>query len=613
MSYLGYDRGRIVALRRRLGDLADEAATLRVTDPVAGTAWLRYRDAAALLTGWRADLAAIDSCGFSSPYQPVRLDPADPSLVDLLHPDDAAWTTVTDPRAATAANAADHARHLAEYLATVDIDQVLGDDQRTGELARLVTAAMAGAAGRDLLLQTLGAVRFTTMAEDLAQRVAQRGASTEAARQAAGAALVLQSLAHGLGAAQRARTVDAAVWNDQLGERTDPYAAALVVGAAGLGAADLAVVAVAAWRRWGRRAGDDIDERAAADEQTPAVLLSALTAQPLAARRALEAFDADDLGLLFGPSIDSTGVLAVLLASADPHVGASDDVERSMVNVLGFLADHQDLAGASGVADGLGAYAGPYLEHLVGECDASGYPARRWDLHGATPAALLGWIAHSNVAAVSLQAYLDALVLARFAELATATAFDGQLVHHLGAIAGAVDAMVAEARVLRAEHQNVIWQATTDAAAGLLAGTATGGLAGGGVTASRLLSASISSGMTWVFGRWQANGGLGAPAPVAETVAAEGDSIEQRRGRREAGYLAAVFSAAVSAGTMPASATPPPYAPDEPYLATRNRWLGAAADPADAAARQRLWQAAEAFDAGMSGALNPYPSPDACA
>jgi hypothetical protein len=74
-----------------------------------------------------------------------------------------------------------------------------------------------------------------------------------------------------------------------------------------------------------------------------------------------------------------------------------------------------------------------------------------------------------------------------------------------------------------------------------------------------------------------------------------------------------VFSAAVSAGTMPASATPPPYEPDEPYLATRNRWLGAAADPTDAAARQRLWQAAEAFDAGMSGALNPYPSPDACA
>ncbi len=125
-------------------------------------------------------------------------------------------------------------------------------------------------------------------------------------------------------------------------------------------------------------------------------------------------------------------------------------------------------------------------------------------------------------------------------------------------------------------------------------------------------SASLSSGLAWVFRRWQANGELGAPAPVAETVAAQGDRIEQRRGRREAGYLAAVFSAALSAGTMPGSAAPPVYDAEEPYLVTRNRWVAGASGPADAAARQRLWQAAEAFDAGMSGALNPYPSPDAC-
>ena len=56
---------------------------------------------------------------------------------------------------------------------------------------------------------------------------------------------------------------------------------------------------------------------------------------------------------------------------------------------------------------------------------------------------------------------------------------------------------------------------------------------------------------------------------------------------------------------MPASAAPPPYDPDEPYLVTRNRWL-AAASPADRAARQQLWDAAEAFDAGVSSALSRY-------
>ena len=69
-----------------------------------------------------SDVAAIDACGFSSPFRPVALDPADPTLVDVLHPGDAAWATVTDPRATTAVvdvDPAAHGRHLAEYLARV--------------------------------------------------------------------------------------------------------------------------------------------------------------------------------------------------------------------------------------------------------------------------------------------------------------------------------------------------------------------------------------------------------------------------------------------------------------------------------------------------------------
>jgi len=405
MSYLGYDRGRLLALRRRLGDLADEAARLRVPDPLAAEAVRQYRDAAAALTGWLGELAAIDACGFSSPFQPVALDPADPALVDLLHPGDAAWATVTDPRAVTAVtlDPAVHARHVAEYVAALDLSRVLGDAGRASDLARLLRAATDDPAARSALLVALGPDRFGVVIEDLAVRIAARGASGEATAHADRAAGLLQLLAAGMGAARRAGTIDATAWDAQLAERTDPYGTALVLQAAGLAAADLGALAAAAWRRWGQRAGDGLDERAATDQQAPAILLAALAANPLAARRALEAFDDEDLGVLFGGSIDPTGVLAVLLASADPRIGGADDIERSMANVLGFLVGHEEQAGASGVLDGLGAYAGPYLEHLLGACDGASYPARRWNLHGHEPTELVGWIARTEVAAASLE------------------------------------------------------------------------------------------------------------------------------------------------------------------------------------------------------------------
>jgi len=360
----------------------------------------------------------------------------------------------------------------------------------------------------------------------------------------------------------------------------------------------------AAWRRWQASPGTGIDQASAADEQAPAILLAVLASQPLAARRTLEAFDDDDLALLFGPSIADDGVLAVLLTSADPRVGSPDDVERSMVNVLTFLAHHQDQAGASGVAAGLGAYVGPYLEHLLGACDGSDYPARRWDLRGEEPTEFVGWIAQQPVAAASLESYLDAIVLARFSELARRR--DDALLHHLGAIAGAVDAMVADGRVLRAEQRNAIWQSTTDGFSNLAGTIITNGLPGAGIAVSRVIGLSLDAGLTWVLG----SSPPGTRLDVPDIIAAERDRIEERRGRREAGYLAAVF--ATAAGTMPASAAPPPYVAGEPYLTTRNRWLAAASGGRDRAARQELWNAAEAFDAGMSGALNRYPPGDAC-
>ena len=120
---------------------------------------------------------------------------------------------------------------------------------------------------------------------------------------------------------------------------------------------------------------------------------------------------------------------------------------------------------------------------------------------------------------------------------------------------------------------------------------------------SRLVGLSLDVGLSWLL----PTGPPGAEmVDLPSVVAAEGDRIEEQRGRREAAYVATVFAAARSAGTMPASAAPPAYLPGQPYLVTRNQWLAAAGD-GDRAARQQLWDAAEAFDAGMSSALTRYP------
>jgi hypothetical protein len=133
-----------------------------------------------------------------------------------------------------------------------------------------------------------------------------------------------------------------------------------------------------------------------------------------------------------------------------------------------------------------------------------------------------------------------------------------------------------------------------------------------GLGASKLINVSVETGVTWLLDRWEAGGGPGTPTPVTTAVAAEGDSIEQRRGRREAAYLGAIFAFGRSTGALPASAAPPAFDPSEPYLVTRNRWLANASGPSDAAARRQLWQAAEDFDAGMSASLNRFPAPGAC-
>jgi hypothetical protein len=593
MSFLGYDPGRLSALRRRLDDLADEANGLRFDDAAASEAADSYQRAVRVMTDWRVDLAAIASCAFDSPFQPVALDGFDPAVVDVLRPLDAAWTTVTDPRSGVVVSAEDHARHLAEALAA--------GHYRVEALATSLTTALATASTRDVLLATLGPDRFAAVLEDLARSIARAGAGADDAER------LLRALAAAFGSSHRAGTIDRAAWEHELVDEVDPYAAALVLVRAGLGGELLSRLAKAAWDRWRAAPNIGIDSGVGPSSQTLPLVVQALGADPVAARRFIESLTQDDLWSLFGGiDVPPRLVLPFLLASADPRSGPAGDIEHSMLTVLTFVHDHgRQALLSSDVYDGLGAYVGPYLEQLLGPDDGARYPYARWSISEEDAAELVSCIARNGLSAASLIVFVDALVATRFAELVAAGPVDGPVLDHLGWIAGRVDRLVADARLDVADEHADAW-----AAAWGLIGGKVGGRLGSfvpGFVPSTVVSKAVSYGIGYFGDVWQERGWVGAPVDPDAVIAAQRAAVGSREDERQASLLAGLYAAGIATGAIPATTSPPPpVVPGEDYLHTRTTWRNGATDEQDFAARDTLWRAAEAFEAGMGRAEDKW-------
>src|SRR5262249_14603189 len=152
-------------------------------------------------------------------------------------------------------SAEDHARHLADALAT--------GRYRVDAIAAELTAALATASTRDVLLTTLGPERFGAVVENLAKSIVGGGA-----RDAEAAERALAALSAGFGAAHRAGTIDRARWERELAEDTDPYATALVLGHAGFTGDVLARLARSAWDRWRWAPNIGIDSGVGPSSQT---------------------------------------------------------------------------------------------------------------------------------------------------------------------------------------------------------------------------------------------------------------------------------------------------------------------------------------------------------
>src|SRR5262249_40638054 len=178
-----------------------------------------------------------------------------------------------------------------------------------------------------------------------------------------------------------------------------------------------------------------------------------------AARLVLERLTDDDLWSLFGGiDVPPRLVAPLLVASSDPRSGPPADMERSMVAVLRFIDAHGHQAlMPSDVCDCLGAYAGPYVEYLLGADDGSGYPYARWSIGEAEAGAIVRGIARNRTAAASLIVFVDAIVATRFAQFVSAGPVEGPVIDHLGALAGRVDRLVADAHMELAQDQATLW------------------------------------------------------------------------------------------------------------------------------------------------------------
>jgi hypothetical protein len=582
VSFLGYDPGRLTALRRRLDELADEAAGLRFGDEAATEAADAYRRAVRLMTDWRHDLAAISSCAFDSPFRPVALHGME--FMDVLRPTDAAWTTVTDRRSGLIVSAEDHARHVAEALAA--------GSYRPQDMAAAVTTAMATPTTSDIVLVTLGPQRFAAVAEELARSIAHGDATGDAR-------LVLALLAAGFGTAFRTGSIERAAWEDQLAGDTDPYATALVLERAGLAGDALLRSATATWNRWRTAPNTGLDSGVGPASQTLPIVIQALTTDPVAARRFIESIDEDDLWSLFG-GIDVPPAVALpfLLASVDPHSGPPAAMERSVVKVLTFLGERrrQQLVPPE-LDDGLGAYVGPYLEQLLGAADTSGYPYARWSLGEDEAAALVAGVARNKASAASLLVFLDALVLTRFAEFVAAGPVDGVRLDHLGGVAGLTERLVADARHDVAEEQTAGWNAAWSLLGSKVSPVAA--LFPGPGTVSR----AVSYGVGYLGDVWRRHGWAAAPPDPDAVADQQQTDIVRREDRREAALMAGLYAAGRATGAIPASTPPPPpAAPGEPYNRSRMAWRQGATGEDDAEARDTLWQACEDFEAGWGRA-----------
>jgi hypothetical protein len=583
-GFLGYDPARLRNLLRTIDSISDEAEGIHFTDPMAADAAVQYRRALTLATAWRPVVGAVVSCAFDARYRPARVDAADPSLLDVIDPTDTAWATVTDPRTGRLTDSLASARHLAAYVAT-ELTILVGRGG-TADLAARLDAAMADATTRDAFLAALGVDGLVAAAEVLARPIAAGTGAGRAAQQ------LLASLARGLGAAYCDGGIVRSSWAGALANTMDPYAAALIVRDAGLDTDALVRLVPAIWQRWSMSRRDGIDDVVMPAAATPALLLETLTSDGDAGRRVLAAWPYDRLDQILAADLGDGILPAFLLASTDHGTAPAAEVEASMVAVLSYLDEHKDLAGRGALSPAMGAYAGPYLESVVGAHDGAAYPAPAWDWRGRDTVELVRWMASDAHAARDIEAWIDALVSMRTMQLAAAPGFVDPSLVHLGQIAGSVDRALADAAMRDAAARVQIWSALWGLLSSRAANAVNGALGVTGMAAYGVTMATATA-IGVAADAWARNGWPGAPPDLGRLIDAERRVVANRNGDRQAVLVHIAFQAALAAGTLRPADEPPPYTGGD-YLPALTAWAGTSPSPG----RRRLWELASAISHG---------------
>lgn len=453
-GFLGYDPDRLAVLRRRVAASLAEASTVRCADPLAAEPMRLWHRAVTTVEPWDARLAAIQNCGFASPYQPVAPSAGWP--IDVIRPLTPAWRVATDPLTGPAATVdpLERVEQLIALLAGLD-PALLGSAASLRRLLDLLDATFADEAARCRWFEALGPGGTAAMVASLARWVAI-GPPTDPV--AAGAEAVLSRVAGGLGLAVRHGEVDEAAYRRAAldGAWGDTYAAALVLRHAAFPSAVTTAWARDVVSRERPRDPAGLDTQVEAGQpHAGELVLAALTADPVAGRQVLR--ELEELDVVLGPHLDGDARGRFLLAAVDPTRFPADETVGLLQHVLGYLDTHRNVAAgapnARDLHDWLGACIFPYLTQLV---PSPSVAVAGW---GSTDVAgLMVWVSTSPLSAATLEATVQRLANAVIpAALATAsTGMAGSHAHAAMEQLGVIHATIERGQALwaRVAHRN---------------------------------------------------------------------------------------------------------------------------------------------------------------
>ncbi|MCU1359886.1 MAG: hypothetical protein JWN99_1175 [Ilumatobacteraceae bacterium] len=415
MSYLGYDRDLLAALRRAVRRSSDQLATFGNTDVEAADAISTLLSSrAALDDQWLPLLDGLLGCIALEGRTPARLDPSDLRLAVMFDRQESGWLIVNDPLDDVLSDTvtADEARSIGERLLDAEAVDELTTDELVWLAGRLNVIEGNPAAMKAFRSAFSGDDDWAPILDRLGlDRAAQANRSTwdPDDRVAVGRLTQLDAVIAPLARLYAAgpHTSHAGPWYPTVIDRLDPYSAALLLRELDLDPNAAAAAAEDVLLRW--MTGHD-DDRAWTDQflagDNSADLLFEWLALDSAAASAFIVRAAAHPEIVFGTTHEDASVQALMAAGTAPTVMSIESAGIAIPPLLTWAVDHESTlsAGSDGGVDQirsiLATAVGPWLMQLTSR-------STDWSWSPDDADAALLWIIEDQAAAARLVAAME--------------------------------------------------------------------------------------------------------------------------------------------------------------------------------------------------------------